>query len=372
MVTRESLMDRLPAPLHSLQLAFRTRHFEGVPTRDLIRAADYLNRVFEASPSPSPVRPAAAGVLVFLYHLVDGRLRRAPLGPDALPQVDGVVWRRGSGLAGLIEDIDPFGMLDVWVINADQPVRAHHHARHRPVPQRVNAQVSGGGAPHLNPPVNGGAQPVPTGAQIEGALQQPEYHDMSVADWAGRVLDVGSSGLGLIAVFTEAAVAGFVIDALGSALGIVSTLMSVPQAWAAGDRIWAFNNEGWAYCTALSDMASRFRDEDLGNPEHWPQIRLPLEPVYPTGDTVADQIARRALREGFDLAVNTVQQLERSPRMLHLQVQGHPVQMALTGRRLLIALNLVAQSRHTRVVDYLRFVVERRAGQSMAVMNWGH
>jgi len=363
-------MDRLPPPLHSLQVAFRTRHFDGVPTRDLIRAADYLNRVFEANPSPSPIRPAAAGILVFLYHLVDGRLRRAPLGPDALPQVDGVVWRRGSGLAGLIEDIDPFGMLDVWVINADHPVRSHHHATRRAVRPRVNAPVNGGGT--TSAPVNGGAQPVPAGDQLGGLIPQPEFHDMSVADWAGRVLDVGSAGLGLVATFTEAAVAGFIMDALGSAFGIVSAVMSLPQAWAAGDRIWAYVNKGWALCTALADMASRFADADMAHPEAWPQIRLPLEPVYPTGDTVADQIARRALREGFELAVNTVQQLERSPRMVPFQAHGQAAQMAVSGRRMLVLLNMVARDKHTRVLDYLRSVVERRAGQTMAVMNWGH
>jgi hypothetical protein len=38
---------------------------------------------------------------------------------------------------------------------------------------------------------------------------------------------------------------------------------------------------------------------------------------------------------------------------------------------MLVLLNMVARSKHTRVLDYLRFVVERRADQSMAVMNWG-
>src|SRR6266536_5048036 len=167
MVSHEALLDRLPPPLHSLQVAYRNHHFERVPTRDLIGAAEYLHRVFEASPGASPVRPIVAEMLVLLYHQVDDRLRRAPLSRDLLPQVDGVVWRRGSALAGLVDDIPPFMMLDVWISSLDHRVRVRHRATRRRVPQQQSPQP-------VNPPapvVGGQPLPVPPAAQIDAALQ---------------------------------------------------------------------------------------------------------------------------------------------------------------------------------------------------------
>ena len=380
MGTREALLDRLPPPLHSLQSAFRTRHFDRVTTRDLIAAAEYLSRIFDATASPTALRPIAAGMLVLLYHLVDGRLLRAPLGPGALPQLDGVAWRRGSPLAGLVDDIPPFMMLDVWLCSVDHHVRERHLARRRPVRPPANRPTVGGMLPPaplpMNRPVVAGALPtVPDRAQIESVIQQPEFHDMSAGDWLGRGLDIGSFGLSCLAWVGEAmewVVAGFVADALGAGISAISGLLALPLAWAASDRVWAYNNTGWAYCTSLNDMALHFRNENPSTPERWPQLRLPLEPVYPTGNTAADQVARRALREGFDLAVNSIQRLEHSPRVVDFQVHGQPMQVALTGRRLLFLLNVTARARHERVLDYLRGVVERRANQRMDIMNWGN
>ena len=70
--------------------------------------------------------------------------------------------------------------------------------------------------------------------------------------------------------------------------------------------------------------------------------------------------------------MNSIQRLEHSPHVVDFQVHGQPVQVALTGRRLLFLLNVTARARHERVLDYLRGVVERRANQRMDIMNWGN
>jgi hypothetical protein len=169
-----------------------------------------------------------------------------------------------------------------------------------------------------------------------------------------------------------ALMAPFIGDLIGFALTLLNSILSMPLAWMQGDRIWAYNNEGWAFCQAMYDMSMPFRNPNLANtpPEQWPQLRAPLEPVYPEGNTIGDQIARRGLREGFELAQRTVHDLERSPRVVHFQLQGQPAQLAITGRRLLFLLNVIAHARGERVLDYLRHLVEARAHQNMDVMRW--
>jgi hypothetical protein len=343
-----------------------------VPVRELIDAAMYLNSVFERSASNSPARALLAELLIILYHEVERRLGQASLNGDALPQLTGVDWQRNSGLAGIVDDIQPFCMLDIWIVSLGHRARLPHHLRRRPVRPPPTPPPP---PPPISRPAPVGNNPIPPPDTINSVIGQPEFTSVSTADYAGRGLDIIGgflSGFSLAAEIAGAAFSGAIADILGIPISIASSLLAMPLAWAAGDRVWAYNNSGWAFCQAMYDMSFAFASEDLlRTPEsQWPPIRLPLQPDYPMGTLARDEIARRALREGNELAVSTIRRLDEHPDVKQFMLHGQTISLAISGRRLLVFLNMLARRNHERVLDYLRRLVERRSGQSMAVMRW--
>jgi hypothetical protein len=56
-----------------------------------------------------------ARTLVAMHREMDRRLRAAPKNEHFLPQVPGVVWDPNDPLAGIVEGISPFHMIDWWI-----------------------------------------------------------------------------------------------------------------------------------------------------------------------------------------------------------------------------------------------------------------
>jgi hypothetical protein len=97
----------------------------------IITRALELDQVFQNA-SNATERVAVATELVQLYERLDAMVAQAPLDSIGLPLLPGVTWDRFSPLAGMTEDIVPFGAIDQWVSGSN----AVTVRRSRPRPSR--------------------------------------------------------------------------------------------------------------------------------------------------------------------------------------------------------------------------------------------
>lgn len=118
------------------ELATIERSFHATITnqsnRFLIRMAVSRNQrlLHPSSPMGPQEQSAIAETLILIYNTLDARIQAAPLDEDAMPEVEGMEWDPDDPLAGVLESISPFGMLDVWTTFVRHPTE--RPARRRP------------------------------------------------------------------------------------------------------------------------------------------------------------------------------------------------------------------------------------------------
>ena len=104
----------------------------GVDIDRAVQQARTLQARFEGARNDRE-RAQLAGSLIAIHGRLESLLRGGPMDENGLPALTGSIqWNRGSPAAGTLEDIQPFGAIDLWraaVAGAPEPAPA----RDRPV-----------------------------------------------------------------------------------------------------------------------------------------------------------------------------------------------------------------------------------------------
>jgi hypothetical protein len=155
-----------------------------------------------------------------------------------------------------------------------------------------------------------------------------------ILDWAGKALDT----LSFLGSITELILGFAIADILGSIVGAISNLLSLPAGWDAADRKAKFNGFCNGFWNAMQDMADAFKNDALdslfkvtvtpaddkvpvqpGNtaPVSWPQIPKPAPHMSVLNEdniTESERQNRAGEREGCQKAYDTIMELEARPR----------------------------------------------------------
>lgn len=100
----------------------------------------------DGTPANRPIGPRTqieiARVLIKIYEILDARIQEAPLDENGLPQVEGFEWNPSSPLAGMLEDISPFGNIDYWYSLTQIDIQPQEKPRRAARRQRQNHRKS--------------------------------------------------------------------------------------------------------------------------------------------------------------------------------------------------------------------------------------
>ncbi len=189
------------------------------------------------------------------------------------------------------------------------------------------------------------------------------------SNWFSFSLDLASGILSVVSEVVVSFTAVVIADVLGFALSLISAILSMPLAWAAGDRLARFNGTVSGFINAMQDMADPFKDDALdslitisvspagdivptqpGNttPAVWPAIPKPSPHISVLDEstiTEAERVNREAERDGCQKAYDYIMGLERSPKTLTWTQQGHTFKTTATGKVMLRLLYKAAKGK---------------------------
>lgn len=215
--TAEALLDRYAHRGASGGPAVQKQEREGARRGDsdsqqLVERARELDAQLMSGELPQAQRVQIARQLIQIYETLQHRIDRGEFQPH------------GSGdrspLAGLLDDLPPFGNLDMWIALSGQPRRARRGRRAEPQPQQAPE-------PSAEPtPDTGGDAPRPTPSPDPGStggLDRSDVRPENVApSTAGAAIDRASLALDIIG----ALVGGFLFEAAGAVIGPVLGMAS--------------------------------------------------------------------------------------------------------------------------------------------------
>lgn len=344
----------LPPDIRHVQSAYARRAYSAVTDAQIINAAIYFDNLFRTI-DDAGLRSQTAAILIALYRELSRRMRRQPLS-QSLPfnNVNG----RG---AEMVDDIVPFGSLDLWIaaLQHSHPAR---RASRRPGSSTVNMPgetVRGirpnNEVPSLREPgIVGSMTPVPT-------------DHGSVGDIAGMI-DTGNGVLGVAAMLLES----FALDVFGTLAGGVISVFGLAATWIDSDRQIARLHAAHELIMSLYDMSGPFRDRELYRRPYaqWPAIREPIEPILTQGNSHEAQIQNAARTEATQRALQYVRNLERRPVNQNVRHAGREYIVPVTGKAYLYYLNIEARKRGVGVSIFLRDVMQQRTGLNLGVFRW--
>jgi hypothetical protein len=240
----------------------------------LVERARELDAVYMRSRAGSPARAALAGILLDIAAFLDARIAAAPLDARTLlPAVDGLRWNSSSPLAGILEDIPPFGHRDQWMTDAP--------SRHRPPRQRRRGGVitfddhlvtgQGQGV------TGGGRRPGPIGTEdIVSSFEPPPQSGFSTAGQVGDVAGFLSEGGTLAAESILGISTGFGIAIFSLGVGVLLQVAGYIGGIQDAEARAAFNARLRGFSEALEALSNQFSAIDLtADPSEWPMIRTP-------------------------------------------------------------------------------------------------
>lgn len=353
----------LPPEMRAIQSAYRRRDYHAVSPEQLIQAALFFDGIFRRE-GHGAVRSQVAAILVALYRELNRRMNNAALDSTGLPSLSGVQWSGNPGLAGTLEDIPPFGSLDLWVmaLEPSHPVRRHPPRRRGLAQQTVNmpGETVSGQRP------SGGAPEMRDNDQLAGIAPLPDVPG-NVGDIAGW-LDVGNNVLGLAAFVMES----LALDLIGTFAGGIISVFGLGATWIDYDRQVARLHAAYQTCATLYDMSFPFSDPNLFRRpyQNWPAIRPPIEADVPSGNSNDAQIQRTARLTARQRAYDLILDMERHPRPRVVRYNGRELRIPITGKWYLYFLNVGARHHNQSVLHYLRDTMQRRTGLNLSMFRW--
>jgi hypothetical protein len=348
----------LPPELQHIRSAYRRHDYHAVSNESLIRAAQLFDAMFSRE-RPGPVRSQIAAILIALYYELNRRMNRAPFSADALPAANGVQWNSRSNLAGLLEDIPPFGALDFWVM-ALEPT---HPARHR-------VRSSGSRTQEITMPgetVRPSRPPeIRDRNDLDGMTPTPNIPG-EIGDIFGA-LDTANNIMGVISMAIES----FAMDLAGIAAGVLISVGGLFATWVDYDRRVGRLHASYQICQTLYDMSFPFADETLMRRPYanWPALREPISPDLPQGSSHDVEVIRNARQQAHRQARDMVFGLEQHPRHRVVRWHDRDFRIPITGKVYLYLLNIAARRHHQSVLLYLRYAMQRQTGLDLSMFRW--
>ena len=221
--------------------------------RQLIDTANRLNTKFLKA---GPVQQAAiAKTLLAMHTEMDARIKKAPMvlilkdkndpygGVAWLPKLEGVKWDPDDPLAGIVEGISPFSMIDWWVCAQSSEKASSKRRRSKTrasKTQRINfsngSSVTG---------KSGGVGPKPSSPGIGKGMESKKEGGSVVGNMGGVAVDVALDIVPLI---------GLIKTAYDLLTGWINALRSGIEKSARNLAILVFND-------ALASMAVKIADK---------------------------------------------------------------------------------------------------------------
>ncbi|MFG0326275.1 MAG: hypothetical protein ACF8SC_03280 [Phycisphaerales bacterium JB037] len=288
----------------------------------LLDMARTLDEQFREAPAGSDYRRQLAIALLGIAAELDRRLAAADLDEDGLPVLDGLDWDANSPLAGVLDDVPPFGNRDQWAVAAGQEPRPRPPRPRRPRPRSTPQRPQSNGR---QPRRWNGPRVAPPSGAIRAPEELPPYE--SLANQASQVLDGVGFGIGAIgegAAVLEIYGAGAASATAGMA-AFVAGILSLPLAAVAGHLGLSAANEIGAemarrrafmegFADGLQNLAmqcmrsfdrnrGRFEDRSIRDlrPEDMQYVDPPSGPYNnPRSQFAASIMSMDAAREGYD------------------------------------------------------------------------
>jgi len=148
-VQRQGKVKEIDEMLANLETAFRVR-IPQMDNKELINEANKLNdKLFLPKSEVGPKQKSAiAETLILMHKTMDMRIQNAPYDNKMMPKLKGIRWKPNDPLAGIVEGISPFHMIDWWdgfvVAKKRVPTKRKHTATSEARPQQVKTRQSGG------------------------------------------------------------------------------------------------------------------------------------------------------------------------------------------------------------------------------------
>lgn len=232
----------------NLQTVFQVR-IPQLDTDDLLKEAKTLNtRLFQPKSEVGPrEKSSIAETLLKMHKEMNKRLAAAPVNNHGLPVLTGVNWKKDDPLAGVIEAVDPFGMVDWWSAFIQKPEQQKTKQQKPSAPKKHSkpAPKPTPKKPTTTPPISAPDLPEPVGQGLGKSTKPPSNIDQFKDKLPGIVIDI---------ILDIMPIIGLIKTAFDTLTGWINALQS-------GARISIRDIAIRVYPDAIASMAVKIADK---------------------------------------------------------------------------------------------------------------